>query len=367
MDMDILEANNNFTLSSVINGPVLSTVITLIMVTAFVANSFVICITFCYSKSWKQPSTIFLTSLLLGDLVAIVVMPFSVISTAYGEWIFGQSVEEKYGVCQFAAYMFWYSVFIIIMTLALISLDRFLFIVKPLFYRRHIYMKPQIAVTVVIIGWIVCAILNTTPLYGLGLFHFSESHGFCIPGWEEQLGYAIYMLLVFGILLSCIVVTSIWTCCSTHNFLTRAERRSRTNIFAEEENIYTTTKRKIIGIFGALLLMNALCYAPSVVVGTLATFTTLPHEVYVTVAICFLCSTIGNPLVQTLFREDMKSAVKKIFMRYCCFKSKWKPKVGDLSTRRSTISSSGRFTSSSGRFASFSGRFTSSSSECTTV
>ena len=93
-------------------------------------------------------------------------MPFGVISTAYGEWIFGQSVEEKY---QFAAFIFWYGA----------SLDRFLFIVKPLFYRRH--MKPQIAVTVVIIVWIVCAILNSTPLYGLSRFEFTESHGFCLP------------------------------------------------------------------------------------------------------------------------------------------------------------------------------------------
>ena len=176
--MDILQNNDNFTLSTAINGPLLSAAIALIMVTAFVANLFVICITFCFTKSWKQPSTIYLTSLLLADLVLVTVMPFGVISTAYGEWIFGQSVEEKYSVCQFAAFMYWYSGLLITVTLTVISLDRFLFIVKPLFYRRHIYMKPQIAVTVVIIVWIVCAILNSTPLYGLGRFQFSKSRGF---------------------------------------------------------------------------------------------------------------------------------------------------------------------------------------------
>ena len=77
------------------------------------------------------------------------------------------------------AFIFWYGALLIAVTLTVISLDRFLFIVKPLFYRRHIYMKPQIAVTVVIIVWIVCAILNSTPLYGLGRFQFSESRGQC--------------------------------------------------------------------------------------------------------------------------------------------------------------------------------------------
>ena len=236
----------------------------------------------------------------------------------YGEWIFGQSVEQKYHICQFAAFMFWYSALLITVTLTVISLDRFLFIVKPLFYRRHIYMKPQIAVAVVIIVWIVCAILNTTPLYGLGVFRFGESHGFCIPGWDEQIGYVVYILLVFGILLSCIVVTSIWTCCSTHSYWSHAERRSRSrsrpNFYDESGiNIYTARKRRVIGIFGALLLMNAICFVPSFILAAFSTFLYIPSEVYAAVTVSGLfVVTVGNPVVQVLFRQDIKSALKKI-------------------------------------------------------
>ena len=313
--MDILVINRNFTVDSTVNGPLLSSIITLIMVTAFFTNFFVIAITFCNkSKSWKYPSTIFLTSLLLGDLIlVVVVMPFSVITGAYGEWIFGQSAEEKYRVCQFVAFMLWYSALIITTTLTLISLDRFLFIVKPLFYRRHIYMKPQIAVTVVIIDWIVCAILNTTPLYGLGLFHFAGS-GFCIPGWEGQLGYVIFTVLIFAILIGCIVVTSLWTCCSTHNYFTRAEKR---NINEMEENIYKTKKMKVIGIFGALLLMSVICFAPSFIVATLTSFLSMPSIVYTTVTVCGYFITVGNPLVQVLFRQDLKATLERLYSTKC--------------------------------------------------
>ena len=311
-NMDILQNNDNFTLSTAINGPLLSAAIALIMVTAFVANLFVICITFCYTKSWKQPSTIFLTSLLLADLVLVTVMPFGVISTAYSEWIFGQSVEQKYQVCQFAAFIFWYGALLITVTLTVISLDRFLFIVKPLFYRRHIYMKPQIAVTVVIIVWIVCAILNSTPLYGLGRFQFSESRGFCVPMWKSY--YFIYTLLVFSILYSCIVVTSIWTCCSTYNYFKRAaERRSGTNVFNSEENIYTSKKREVIGIFGALVLTNAISFLPSLGVLIVAPFVYIPDEVSALIIVCILLATVGNPLVQVLFRENIKMVFKKLY------------------------------------------------------
>ena len=313
--MDILVINRNFTVDSTVNGPLLSSFIALIMVIAFFANFFVIAITFCNkSKSWKHPSTIFLTSLLLGDLVLVVfVMPFSVITGAYGEWIFGQSAEEKYRVCQFAAFMLWYSALLITSTLALISLDRFLFIVKPLFYRRHIYMKPQIAVTIVIIDWIVCAIVNTTPLYGLGLFRFAGS-GFCIPVWEGQLGYVIFTVLIFAILIGCIVVTSLWTCCSTHNYFTRAEKR---NINEMEENVYKTQKMKVIGIFGALLLMSVICFAPSFIVATLTSILSMPYIVYTTVTVCGCLTTVGNPLVQVLFRQDLKATLERLYSTKC--------------------------------------------------
>ena len=317
--MDIFHGNGNFTLSPDINGPLLSAVIALIMVTAFVANLFVICITLCFTKSWKQPSTIFLTSLLLADLVLVTVMPFAVISNAYSEWIFGQSVEQKYQVCQFAAFIFWYGALLITVTLTVISLDRFLFIVKPLFYRRHIYMKPQIAVTVVIIVWIVCAILNTTPLYGLGRFQFSVSDGFCLPLVDpnEQLVYSIFMPLIFGILFSCIVVTSIWTCCSTHGFLSRASERraSQRSNELEVENIYASKKRQIIGIFGALLLTNTIIFAPFLIVSILAIFIHPPTVTWSIASVCGCLCTVGNPLVQVLFRQDIKSFLKKLYSK----------------------------------------------------
>ena len=313
--MDIFHGNGNFTLSPDINGPLLSAVIALIMVTAFVANLFVICITSCYSKSWKQPSTIFLTNLLLADLVLVTVMPFAVISNAYSEWIFGQSVEQKYQVCQFAAFMFWYSCLLITVTLTVISLDRFLFIVKPLFYRRHIYMKPQIAVTVVIIVWIVCAILNTTPLYGLGRFQFSVSDGFCLPLLDpnEQLVYSIFMPLIFVILFGCMVVTSIWTCCSTHGYFTRASERSSNE--TEVENLYASKKREVIGIFGALLLMNSITFAPFLIVSILAIFTYPPTVTWSIALVCGCLCTVENPLVQVLFRQDIKTFLNMLYLK----------------------------------------------------
>ena len=304
--MGILEDNDNFTLSEDINGPVLSAFLALVMVVGFVTNLFVIIVTFCHPKLLKRPSTIFMTSLLLADLVVVVfVLPFSVIATASGGWIFGESVEEKHGVCQFAGYMYWYSVLLISVTLAILSFDRFLCIVKPFVHKR--YMKPHTAVIIVVIAWIVLAILNTTPFYGFGKIVYYESPGTCGPSWSKQPLYLAFVLVIFIILIGIIMVTSIWTCCFTRRFLQKKQQQSQAY-----SNIYISNNRRVIGIFGSLLLVCAFGFVPGTVGGAIYIFIDI-HYVIIIVVFCFYSITIGNPLVQSLFRPDVRDTVKIIF------------------------------------------------------
>ena len=302
--MDILEANGNFTLNEDINGPVLSTFIALEMVTGFVANLFVIIVTFCHPKSLKQPSTIFLTSLLLADLVVVVfVMSFNVIATASGGWIFGQSVEEKYGVCQFVGFMFWYATNLVLTTLAIVSFDRCLSIVKPFIHKQ--YMKPHTAVIIIVITWIICAMLSTAPLYGFGRFVYSKNQGTCVPEWTAF--YLIVSVLICVTMMGIIVVTSIWTCCFTRRFLQQNQ--------TDNNNIYVSKNRRVIGIFGSLLLACALCFGP----GKLTTFIYIFYIYipYLSIfsAFCFYFITIANPLVQSFFRPDIRDTVKYMFSK----------------------------------------------------
>ena len=83
-----MDLNNSFTLSEDINGPLLAAVIGIEMLAGLITNSFVLVVTFCYLKDWKQPAIIFLTNMLLNNLVIILlVMPFSIITAASGGWI----------------------------------------------------------------------------------------------------------------------------------------------------------------------------------------------------------------------------------------------------------------------------------------
>ena len=305
--MDLLELNDNFTLSEDINGPVLSAFYALVMVTGFVANLFVIIVTFCHPKSLKKPSTIFLTSLLLADLVLVVfVMPFSVISTASGEWIFGQSTEQKCGVCQFSGFMLWYGALLVTATLAIVSFDRFLSIVKPFIHKQ--YMKPHTAVIIIVIAWIICAVLNTTPLYGFGKFAYVSGHGACVPVWgTRQRLFLAFTLIIFLILIGTIVVTSVWVCCFTRRFLKQKQQRTQSC-----NNIYVNNNRRVIGIFGSLLLVCVLCFSPGVLTAAIHLFTYVPFTSAITI-FCLYSITVANPLVQSFFRPDVRDTVKYMF------------------------------------------------------
>ena len=102
----------------------------------------------------------------------------------------------------------------------------------------------------------------------------------------------------------------IWSHCNTRNYFTRQEER---NIVRQEDNVYVSKKRQVVGMFGMLLLMNAICFGPVLIVAALAIGFEMPPQVYATVVVCALFITVSNPLVQSFFRQDIKVTVINMF------------------------------------------------------
>ena len=307
--MDAIGLNNNFTLSEDINGPLLAAVIGIEMPAGLITNSFVLILTLCYLKDWKQPAIIFLTNMLLNNLVIILlVMPFSIITAASGEWIFGSTVNQKESVCQFAGCLFSYSTFVATESLVLVSFDRFFFIVKAVQYKK--YMTVNKAVIIVAVTWILAVVLSILPFMGFGAYEFAYSFGTCIPGGEGQIGYSIYFFLVILIFVGSIIVTTIWTLCFTRKYL---RDKATGPVHTQGSNhVYASQQRRIIGLFGMLILVHQLCYTPTLVVVFIGLFTIIPSEAYAAIFISYLLLISLIPLVQSFFRRDIKEAVIKI-------------------------------------------------------
>ena len=71
-------------------------------------------------------------------------------------------------------------------------------------------MKPWVALCHTISIWLLAALLNSTPFYGLGEFAY-RSYGTCGPVWKGNIGYVSFMLTMFGLIVAIIIITSVWT------------------------------------------------------------------------------------------------------------------------------------------------------------
>ena len=329
--MDAIDSKKNFTLDEDIIGPLLAAVVGIEMVAGLITNSFVLILTLCLIKDWKQPSIIFLTNMLLNNLViTLLVMPFSIITAASGEWIFGSTVNQKESVCQFAACLFSYSFFTAIESLVLVSFDRFFFIVKALQYKK--YMTANKAVIIVAVSWILAAFFSILPLLGFGANGFIPSCGLCATVWEGQIGYSIFFFVISLIFVGSIIVTSIWTLCFTRKYLTNTAT-GPIPTDTQGSNVYAPQQRKIIKLFGMLILVHLLCYAPGLIVIFISLFTPLPAVPYAIIFVSYLLLTSLIPLVQSFFRRDIKETIAKIWPR-CLNKVRH-------GVRTSTVTSSG--------------------------
>ena len=309
------EASYNFTVSEDIIGPLMAAFMTLETLLAVLANCFILIFTLCDFKSLRKSSTLFLMSLTLCDLVmSSVFMPFTVITAGAGEWIFGANEKEKLAVCQFVALVFSLSVSASVHTLAAISFERFLFIVKPARHRQ--IMKPWVAVLVVLGIMLAAIVFNIIPFLGLGEYGFSPAIASCIPIWDGNTGYVIYVTTESTIPFGIIFVTTIWTFLFTRRFIRRRYQHQR-SISVESINVvhkqdYNHRMRNLFGIFGMLLLANAISFLPFIslsIVGTFVGFASIPAPLYATAFMLFLLSNVTNPLVQSYFRRELWDSV----------------------------------------------------------
>ena len=304
----------NYTLGEDVNGPLLAAALAIEMISALMVNTFVLVATFFQCKSLKLPSTILFTSLIMMHYVMALIYILSwLISAAYGEWVFGSTIQVKEATCNFAGFLLNYNMTFINATLAAISVDRWLFIVKPIFYKQ--YMKAKVAVVLVASTWIVSGLLNVPPFLGMGKYIFSP-FGSCEAKFENEAGFSFLLLVVLFIKSTIIIVTSIWTCCFTRRFI-------REHAQLADESAYVSKNRRIIGIFGAMLIAYGVCYTPAIIVIVISPFYDVPAP-YIAASLVFLLTVIIiNPIIQSFFRPD----VKKVIIKLCsiCRKHQYSP------------------------------------------
>ena len=308
--MEILDDNSNFTLIPDVHGPLLAVAVGIECAFAFIINLFLLVFTLCHPKELQEPSVMFLTNFVFANLLLTVIfMPSIIVNAAAREWVFGRTPEEKNGTCQLVGFLLYYYGFQTLLTLAVISVDRFLFIVEPFIHKR--FMKTWVALIILICVWILSCLINIPPYFQvnrMGKYAFVPEIASCGLLWRGQRYYLIYFCTLTSTVIMIILITTVWTFCFTRRLIYNIRQQHSTNSEDRQNHLYVRRIKKLVGVFGMLLAGTILTFLPGILVGGVEAAVghhKIPAAVFSTVFVLFLLNSVLNPIIQSYFRRDV--------------------------------------------------------------
>ncbi len=165
------------------------------------------------------------------------------------------------------------------------------------------------------------------PIFGLGDYDWSDTTGGCLSFVLHDSRALTIVFMVYSVLLLIIIlVTTLWTFLFTHGFLKKVLNSNADTQFSDQEQSdYNRRVRSLVGIFGALLIVNVFSWIsyvfPPVFYALIGdeNVSIVPVEVDAVLFIFSLTNTVANPVIQIYFRREMWNILVKMF---CCWRNK---------------------------------------------
>ncbi len=158
------------------------------------------------------------------------------------------------------------------------------------------------------------------PNYGLGIYNWSDTTGNCLSFVLHDSRALTIVFVVYSVFLLIIQVTTLWTFLFTRGFLKKVLNRNADTQFSDQEQSdYNRRVRSLLGIFGALLIINVFSWIsyvfPPVFYALIRNENALivPVEVDAVLFIFSLTNTVANPVIQIYFRREMRHILVKMF------------------------------------------------------
>jgi len=206
------------------------------------------------SSRLSTRTNLFILNLACADVgVALLCMPFSIVTCFSRDWIFG------YSLCQLNGFVNILFEGCSLFTLTAISIEKYFSIVKPM----SGVITTRLAWIMVAVTWIAALILASIPLTGFIAFDFKAGSTQCgvqVPTTLGQTLYAFVMLLVAYLVPLCIMgfcYVNIFRAARKHNI-----RLSRMSLTSTESEISLSSQRQIAATIFIMFIVFFLCWTP---------------------------------------------------------------------------------------------------------
>lgn len=334
---------------------VLSTaVFTLVFIIVGLPSNLLIILSILWQHLYKEPTYILFLNLAITDLlVCILVMPFTVMSGFVGSYILGDSDGSRCKWCMTAVIFVTLSL-VSLHTLALMSLDRFIFIKLPMKYHRVVTVRKSVCCVMVL--WVLCISVSLCPVLGFGDVSFGLSIASCTITLKEatrvtsNVHYFIFLVAVAVFPLSVLVATNTWIACIVQKHIRGIYVSLKGSLPSDQEQVTISIRRRLnkeknhkqlqfMRVFGAILLSNLVTWLP-LIIRIMAVAVKgndeFPNWVYVSVYLSISFTAVFHPLIQASLLPEIRKNFKFFIARVICW---WKSvgHSGGVSDRKTEV------------------------------
>ena len=268
-------------------------------------------------KLYSQPSVMLMLNLAIACLlVCLCLMPLTLI-LGIGNVI---GAVYYYEVCK-SSFFFTFLPLTSALTVALMSVDRAIYLKKPLTYK--LIVTPLRMLAAIVVVWVFCIALSTPPLFTPIMSGFKPNIENCVlnlEGWHTMLTAVVFAIatLVQFIGCGCIVYitrTYLKTRLGRVLSFTSQSHHTRNN---QRNNIlkdYSKSQLHLVGVFTVIFITGILSTLVPLVMVAIASATLPLHSflfLYATCFILYLSTSLTYPIIEVTMTHELRSVVSTL-------------------------------------------------------
>ena len=292
------------------------------------------------NKLFSKPTHLLLLSLAVSDLlICICVMPFNIITALAGRFFIGSSDYARCQVCHFYVITIIVMIYVSLFIVALMAIDRLIYIKYPLQYQNIMTIKKMSVMVVVV--WTFCILIGLPPVFGFGEIRFSNIVGSCttIFSAETTVGPSVYYIIMLVVIalfpFFTTLVANVWLLIVIRKTIRRRFTRKMTTTMSlpatgqpsferarsvhKIKSNFNQQQISLAKVFGAIFIVNTITWIPTVFISFASGAVgseNVPPEAFSFVFLAFLSQPAIHPMLEAFLVKKIRDTMMKYV--FCC-------------------------------------------------
>lgn len=286
---------------TVIELAIMATILVFLSLAGTVGNSLT-CIIFAQNRGLRTASNILIVNLAIADVLQSLNIIFMIISLLNGRWVFSGTL------CQFCG---WSNITFIVtslLSLALISLNRYYLVVKT--SRRH-FFTARSTLLMIVMAWSLASLIALAPVLGWSVYDYQPGKLMCTLQFSKSYSFtATLMLVAIGMPFSIL-------CYTTRKIIKHIKA---SNARVAKSTMMAERKRREENRISWMLLSVIFCFVAFYSPASILNFVqmgygndySLPFRLDVWSVILAMFNHVNNPIIYCILNSNFRQGFRAV-------------------------------------------------------